>query len=251
MNKLPKAGVVLLAIMSISSVQAKISKEYVVHVQPTNKQGQFVELMASVGGWSCSSSISSNFTSVQLDSKGLEKRLSRKTNWDYNYSTLWQGQPSLRMSFEHNTNNHSPAIHINLTDRCSKTYYVTELVNEVDGEGNLQLVSKQVEKEKSIYKNLSCSLDESSLPQREGQYNEGICNSDSYSYSDFDLESMLLSNMKNKVINYAIKYNGAQESFIELNTPESVSDNAPERFVFNVSQGRIVRIRGQINLGRI
>lgn len=237
MITMKKIAVGLIALACAGSIQAKVTKDYVVYVQPQNANGDFVDMIASIDGWTCSSSINSTFSSVQLDSKGLAKRITRDNSWGHRYDNFWQGQPSLRMNFEHNANNTNPAISISMTERCQKTEYEYQLVTKYDDEGNSYQEMERVEIVKSIHKSWSCNLPENIFPQRNGGVHEGICNTSSSSYHDFDLNSMLLSRLKEKVIHFALKYNGAQESFINLNTPEHIAGGDAERFVFNVSQG--------------
>lgn len=239
MKSIKTVALSFIALACATSVQAKITKSYTAYVQPKNSNGEYVEFLSHLSGWSCSSSIGSTFSSVQLDSKGLEKRITRDRDWDYNFSTLYQGQPSLRMDFEHNIDNKSPSISISMSERCEKQYVEYEWVDVTDpSTGKTTQEYQAVTKTKSIHKSWNCSLSESMLPTREGGVREGVCSTGSYSYHDFDLDSILLSQLKEKTIHFALKYNGSQESFIELNQAAQVAnEEGADRFIFNVSQG--------------
>jgi hypothetical protein len=213
---------------------SKVTDHYRIHVQPVNSQGSVVEFLTSLGDWDCSSSLSTNFSSTQKDNRGLEKRLSRKNDWSTSFDTHWQGQPSATMSFSHNRNNSNPSINIYLRESCEKyetEYQWVTVTNPEDGTTSQEW--QPVTERYEVYKTWNCVIPQPQFPNSVEDFVAGECQGSSSSYTDWDFDSLMLSSLREKRINFVMEFTGRDESFIRLNN--KTANTQP--FVFNISQG--------------
>lgn len=246
-----KKIIVAIGALFISSVQAKIVHNYRVSTTVKNSNGKFMEFGKMILGWSCSSWADTSFTEVMVDQRGNKKRVEQSSKFDYNFSTLWQGQPAYQQSVTRSFNNEYPELFVSVNERCSNSKRVQELVTKTrevadgkDANGNTQYRTETYTEWETVTKTVyahqqwNCRFDQ--MPNEVGESLKMSCNPKQNwpwltgDTEHFVIEDMVLLFMNDKEIDVDLNLLSEQEQFIKLN--EASRDNT-DRFVFNISQG--------------